>query len=125
MSIPYASAFTGANARDEITKALRRFGCESVGFMDDFDNHEVLLAFTHRGRPVHLRASAKGWAQMYLRQEPWTYPSLRLESGLRTGGAPPGARRPQQHFAGLDKRSNDGGGKWHPLLRSRLYARTC
>ena len=50
MSIPYASASTDADARDEITKVLRRFGCEFVGFMDDFDKHEVLLAFTHRGR---------------------------------------------------------------------------
>lgn len=71
MSIPYAGA-TGGGARDEITKILRRFGCESVGFMDDFDKHEVLLAFTHRGRPVQLTASAKGWAQMYLKENPWT-----------------------------------------------------
>jgi hypothetical protein len=51
---------------------LRRFGCESVGFMDDFEKREVLLAFTHRGRQMQLRASAKGWAQMYLRANPWT-----------------------------------------------------
>ena len=73
MTIPYASASTGAAARDEITKVLRRFGCESVGFMDDFDKHEVLLAFTHRGRPVQLRASAKGWAQMFLKENPYTH----------------------------------------------------
>ena len=70
-SIPYASAQSGAAARDEVAKVLRRFGCESVGFMDDFDRHEVLLAFTHRGRQMQLRASAKGWAQMYLRENPW------------------------------------------------------
>ena len=35
-AIPYASATNGAAAREEITKILRRFGCESVGFMDDF-----------------------------------------------------------------------------------------
>jgi hypothetical protein len=45
-SVPYASATTGAKARDEVIAILRRFGCESVGFMDDFDRHEVLLAFT-------------------------------------------------------------------------------
>lgn len=73
MHIPYAGATSGAGAREEITKILRRFGCESVGFMDDFDKHEVLLAFTHRGRPVQLRASAKGWAQLYLKENPWTY----------------------------------------------------
>jgi hypothetical protein len=72
MSTPYASASTGASARDEITKVLRRFGCESVGFMDDFEKYEVLLAFKHRGRQIQLNASAKGWAQMYLKENPWT-----------------------------------------------------
>jgi len=71
-SVPYAGAQSGAAARDEITKVLRRFGCESVGFMDDFDQHEVLLAFTHRGRRIQLRASAKGWAAMFLRENPWS-----------------------------------------------------
>jgi len=69
---PYASATSGAGARDEITKILRRFGCESVGFMDDFEKHEIVLAFTHRGRPIQLRASAKGWAAMYLKENPYT-----------------------------------------------------
>ena len=73
MNIPYASATTGKNARDEITKVLRRFGCESIGFMDDFEKHEVLLAFTHRGRQMQLRASAKGWAQMWLKENPYNY----------------------------------------------------
>ena len=36
MSVPYAGATSGMKARDEITKTLQRFGCESVGFMDDF-----------------------------------------------------------------------------------------
>jgi hypothetical protein len=78
-SIPYASATatatatatSGGAAREEITRILRRFGCESVGFMDDFADKSVLLAFVHRGRSVQLRASAKGWAQMYLRVNPW------------------------------------------------------
>jgi hypothetical protein len=73
MTTPYASATSGAAARDEITKMLRRFGCESVGFMDDFEAYEVLLAFKHRGRPMQLRASAKGWAQMYLKENPWSH----------------------------------------------------
>lgn len=72
MGIPYAGATSGAKARDEVTKILRRFGCESVGFMDDFDKHEILLAFTHRGRRIQLRVSTKGWAQMYLKNDPWT-----------------------------------------------------
>lgn len=68
--IPYEGATSGAAARDEVTKILRRFGCESVGFMDDFENHEVILAFKHRGVPIQLRASAKGWAQMFLKEKP-------------------------------------------------------
>jgi hypothetical protein len=91
MSVPYASATSGAAARAETTKLLRRMGCESVGFMDNFAQHEVLLAFTHRGRPVQLRASAKGWAAMFLRAEPWTtrhrkncvqYEASALEQGM-------------------------------------------
>ena len=70
--VPYASATTGTKAREEISAVLRRFGCESVGFMDEWHEQEVLLAFRHRGRDVQLRASAKGWAQMYLKRHPWT-----------------------------------------------------
>lgn len=72
VSVPYANATTGAAARDDITRMLRRFGCTNVGFMDNFDEHSVLLAFIHRGRNVQLRASAKGWAAMYLQSNPWT-----------------------------------------------------
>lgn len=71
-TVPYESASSGAAAREEITKLLRRMGCESVGFMDDFERHEVLLAFKHRGRDVQLRASAKGWATMFLKARPYT-----------------------------------------------------
>lgn len=70
MAIPYESATSGAAAREETTRLLRRMGCGSVGFMDHFDTGEVTLAFTHRGRPVKLRASAKGWARWYLREHP-------------------------------------------------------
>ena len=64
--VPYENATSGGKARDEIVKTLKGFGCESVGFMDDFENSTVLLAFKHRGRPVQLRASARGWAALYL-----------------------------------------------------------
>ena len=32
----------------------------------------MLLHFVHRGRQVQLRASAKGWAQMFLKANPWS-----------------------------------------------------
>lgn len=73
MTVPYEGATSGGNARDEVVKLLRRFGCESVGFMDDFEEHSVLLAFRHRGRPIQLRASARGWAAMYLNEHPYSY----------------------------------------------------
>ncbi len=70
MSIPYAGATSGERARLEVIKILRRFGCEKIAFAD-YNAHEVVLAFVHRGREVRLRASAKGWAAMYLKVEPW------------------------------------------------------
>lgn len=71
VTVPYENATSGAKAREEITALLRRMGCEEVGFMDDFAKHEVLLAFRHRGRPVQLRASAKGWAAMFIKARPF------------------------------------------------------
>jgi hypothetical protein len=72
MTTPYASA-SSERSREEIKKVLQRFGCERIGFMDDNVEHTVLLAFTHRGRQVQLRASAKGWATMWLKENPHTY----------------------------------------------------
>jgi len=72
MTIPYASATSGLKAREEIQKILRHFGCESVGFMDEFDTKTVILAFTRKGRQIQLRATAQGWANAYLRENPWT-----------------------------------------------------
>ena len=68
MSTPYAQATSGVAARDEITKLLRRFGCTSIGFLDNYEDHEVLLVFKHRGRQMQLRAIAKGWAALHLRK---------------------------------------------------------
>ena len=73
MGTPYARATSGVSARDEITKLLRRFGCEQIGFMDNYAEHEVLLQFDHRGRQTRLRASAKGWAALWLKENPYNY----------------------------------------------------
>src|SRR5215831_4737052 len=122
MAIPYASATSDGRARDEITKILRRFGCESVGFMDDFDKHEVLLAFTPRGRPIQLRASAKGWAQMVLKENPWTSRPHRHPARLRAQGAPAGPHRRQLDPARLDQGRGDGGRVRDPVVRCGLHA---
>ena len=68
--VPYARAKSGDRARADIIALLKKFGCESVGIMDDFAENSVVVAFKHRGRPVQLRASAKGWAQLYLQANP-------------------------------------------------------
>src|SRR5262245_26346322 len=75
MGIPYQNATSGNRAREEVIKVLRRFGCEKIGFMDDHAKHEVTLYFEHRGRPVRLQASAKGWGQMWLKANPLSYRS--------------------------------------------------
>jgi len=73
MTVPYEGATSGAKARDEITKMLRRFGCDSIGFMDDFEQQELVLYFKHRGQSLLLKASAKGWAALYLKEHPYNY----------------------------------------------------
>lgn len=72
MAIPYKTARSGTKAREEITKILRHFGCEQVGFMDEFETKSLLLVFTWNGKSVQLRASASGWANAYLKESPWT-----------------------------------------------------
>ena len=71
MTIPYATATSGLKAREQIQKILRHFGCESVGFMDEFDTKTVILQFAWNGRQITLRASAQGWANAYLKENPW------------------------------------------------------
>ena len=71
MNVPYASATSGLKARDDIGKILRTFGCQSVGWLDEYDTNSIVLAFIWNGKRVQLRASANGWASMYLRKKPW------------------------------------------------------
>jgi hypothetical protein len=58
-------------AREETRKILLRLGCQSVGFMDDTARGDVFLAFEHRGQKVQMRVSAKGWAAMWLKANPY------------------------------------------------------
>ena len=39
--------------------------------MDEFAEGRLLLAFEWRGHRVQLRASAQGWADLYLQENPW------------------------------------------------------
>ena len=46
--VPYHKATGGHAARADIIRLLQTFGCDSVGLMDDFSDHSLLLAFKHR-----------------------------------------------------------------------------
>ena len=73
MTLPYENASSGTKAREEILKILKRFGCESVGFMDEFTTSTLILAFSWNGRNIQLRASAQGWANAFLKENPWSH----------------------------------------------------
>lgn len=72
MALPYEGATSGQRAIEEIKKILRSFDCENFASGDDFKNGEVFIQFRHRGRDVYLKASAKGYAQAWLKENPWT-----------------------------------------------------
>ena len=72
MSVPYETATSGERARGEIRKHLQRFGCETVGFMDEFaPSSGCCWRSQWRGHRVQLRASARGRAELHLRENPW------------------------------------------------------
>lgn len=71
-SLPYENATSGNNAINEIQKMLRGFGCTKFGTGEDFDTGELHVQFEHRGRMVHLKASARGYAAAWLKLHPHT-----------------------------------------------------
>jgi len=72
-NVPYEGATSGRKARDEVTKMLRKYGAQSVGYMDEFETKTVMLQFSYMGRNIQMRANAQGWANYYVKQKPHTY----------------------------------------------------
>lgn len=72
MSLPYENTSSGKRAIDEIQKILRSFGCQKFATGEDFDTGEVFIQFEHKGRMVHLKASARGYAYAWLKEHPYT-----------------------------------------------------
>jgi hypothetical protein len=70
VSLPYESATSGERALGEIQKLLRGFGCSKFGSMADDEAQEILVQFEYRGRPVTVKASIRGYAAAWLRQNP-------------------------------------------------------
>jgi hypothetical protein len=116
MTTPYAEATSDMRAREEIKKILTRFGCESIGFMDDNVKHEVLLAFTHRGRQVQLTPSAKGWAALWLKESPWTSYHRRSRQEYEQDALKQGHVAVNRCSARLDQGSGDRRRNRHPVV---------
>lgn len=73
MTLPYSNATTGQRALDEIQKILRRFGCSSFAHGADWETGDIFIQFKHMGRPVNMKASARGYAAAWLRENPYTH----------------------------------------------------
>ena len=71
MSLPYENTTSGKNAMGEIQRILQAFGCTKFGFMEDVAEESILCQFEYRGRQVSVKASAKGYAAAWLRENPW------------------------------------------------------
>lgn len=72
MKLPYEGATSGERAVQDIQKILRAFGCDKFGHMMDFAAGELLMQFEHRGRQVTVKASVNGYAQAWLKENPWS-----------------------------------------------------
>mgnify|MGYP006049624697 FL=1 len=85
MTLPYEHATSGQRALGEIQKLLRSFGCNKFGSMSDDEAQEILVQFEYRGRPVGVRASIRGYAAAWLKQNPPKIFKADLERGTADG----------------------------------------
>lgn len=72
MTIPYATATSGDKALIELQRILGKFGCQTFGTMTDAEKGETIVQFRWRNREVSLRASWKGYAAAYLKDNPYS-----------------------------------------------------
>lgn len=71
MNLPYSNATTGDAALGEIGKILTYFGCDRYGHMHDQAAGQLLVQFTHKGRNVSVAASFRGYANAWLKENPY------------------------------------------------------
>jgi hypothetical protein len=72
MALPYSSATSGQNAIRDIQKMLKGFGCTKFATGEDFESGELFIQFEHHGQMVNLKASGKGYAAAWLKENPWS-----------------------------------------------------
>lgn len=73
MALPYSHATSGTKAIEEIQKMLKQFGCTKFATGEDFETGELFIQFEHLSRMVNMRASGKGYAAAWLKENPWTH----------------------------------------------------
>ena len=72
MPLPYENATSGTKAFEQIEKVLRKFGCSNFGTMRDWDRGVLICQFTWNKRQVHIEASWRGYAEAWLKENPWS-----------------------------------------------------
>lgn len=70
-ALPYENATSGDKAIAEMQKILRAYGCRKFATGNDYDTGNLFVQFEHQGRVVQLEASAHGYAQAYLKRNPF------------------------------------------------------
>ncbi|WP_334130208.1 hypothetical protein [Sneathiella sp.] len=83
MTLPYQNTTSGERAVTEIQKILRSMGCNKFGVMTDDAEKTVTIQFEYRAIPVSVKASAKGYAAAWLKENPHTYRHKLTEAGHR------------------------------------------
>lgn len=73
MTLPYSNASAGASALAEAEKILRKFGCSNFGTMTDWDRGALMCQFTWKERRVSIEASWRGYAEAWLKENPWSH----------------------------------------------------
>jgi hypothetical protein len=71
-TLPYSNASSGVAAIGECERLLRKFGCGQFGTMNDWDRGVMVVQFQWKGRRVHLEASWRGYAEAWLKENPWS-----------------------------------------------------
>lgn len=73
MALPYQTATSGQRAIDDVRRMLSKFGCQKFAAGEDFAKGEIFIQFEHRGRMIHVVASAKGYASAMLKDSPYSH----------------------------------------------------
>lgn len=80
MALPYENSSAGSRALNEAEKILRKFGCTNFGVMNDWARGVVIVQFTWKSRQIQVEGSWRGYAEMWLKEHPWSHRSRKSRS---------------------------------------------